>query len=135
MSVTIDLPPELEGRLREQAAKLGVNASDFVVRAVEAQLHPSRSSLPRLSAEDARLLHELTLQIPPMMWERYHGLVQKRRDGSLSDEEHRELIDLSTRIEEENARRIERVVEIAKARGKTAAEVMDHFGLSGHVDV
>jgi hypothetical protein len=43
MTLMIDLPPELESRLREEAAKNGLEASQYVLRLIERQL-PSESS-------------------------------------------------------------------------------------------
>ena len=38
MDVTIDLPPELESRLREEALRCGVDAATVVVDALEERL-------------------------------------------------------------------------------------------------
>ena len=38
MTLTIDLPPDLEDSVRQQAARRGQKVSDFVVHAIEAQL-------------------------------------------------------------------------------------------------
>ena len=43
MTLTIDLPPALENDVRQQAARRGQKVSEFVVRAVEAQLAQVRT--------------------------------------------------------------------------------------------
>jgi len=47
MTLTIDLKPELEAQLREEAAKSGMDASTFVVQALQERLQSkSRLRLP-----------------------------------------------------------------------------------------
>jgi hypothetical protein len=44
MTITLDLPPETETLLKQEAARQGLDASAFVQRLVEAGLHPSRTA-------------------------------------------------------------------------------------------
>lgn len=54
MTLQIDLPPELEARLREEAAAAGKDVATFAREAIEETVAPrgdSRSEYPRLSRE------------------------------------------------------------------------------------
>ncbi|CAA9428252.1 MAG: hypothetical protein AVDCRST_MAG64-3306 [uncultured Phycisphaerae bacterium] len=127
MTLTIDLPSELEARLREAAARQGVDARLYVLRAVEERLGPSQA---RLSPVEADLLQRVNLGLPEPAWARYHELVAKRRGETLSGEEHAELIALSDRIEELNARRIEHLIALARVRGVTLDALMAQLGIT-----
>jgi hypothetical protein len=43
MTLTVDLKPELEQRLRQAAAQQGVDAGEYVLRLIETHLSPSAS--------------------------------------------------------------------------------------------
>jgi hypothetical protein len=43
LTLTIELPPELENRLRQEAAKQGLNANDYARRLIEHHLPPPAS--------------------------------------------------------------------------------------------
>lgn len=130
MTLTIDLKPELEARLRAEAARHGVDAQAFVLRALEERLGHAGGAATALSAKEAELLAQVSLGMPADVWRRYHALVGKRDDAILTPAEHAELIELSDRIEEANARRVGPLVELARLRGVTLAELMAHLGIT-----
>src|SRR5579871_1190732 len=82
MTLTIDLEPELEAQLQEAAAKTGLDASAFVVRALEEQLQ-QRSPLSvvpsHLSQEESTLLQKINRGLPEEVWQEYHDLIARRR--------------------------------------------------------
>lgn len=59
MTLTIDIPGELEARLRQDAARLGVDAAEYVRRLIEDRFPPPRADeatlalLAQWDAEDA----------------------------------------------------------------------------------
>ena len=68
--------------------------------------------------------------IPPAAeWDRYYTLVAKRRNGVLSEDESAELTAASNRIEEQNARRMEHLAELARLRNVTLTELLDQLGI------
>lgn len=134
MTLTIDLTPELEARLRDEAAKLGVDARTYVVKALAAQLEPpgpaapdSRS--PSLDAAEANLLRQINLGVPAAHWEEYRRLVGKRPDLTLTPDEQARLVALSDEIEEANARRMRPLVELARLRRMPLEQLMDELGI------
>lgn len=129
MSLTIDLDPGLEARLRDEAAKQGVDAATYVAAALEGLFQHPQSESTSLSAAEADLLQEINLGISPAAWQRYHDLMKMRNAETLSSEEHQALIDLSNEIEQANARRIERVVELATLRQVPVNQLMRQLGI------
>ena len=108
MTLTIDLRPELEAQLRDEAARTGIDAGSLVVRALEERLHrSSRRFLPaHLSHEETNLFQKINQGLPESIWQEYHGLIAKRRAETLTQEEQARLIELSDRIEQTHAERM-----------------------------
>jgi hypothetical protein len=137
MTVTIDLDPDVEARLRDEAARQGVDFNTFlntrVLGAVGGVVQRSdrdplnSQSLPTAEAD---LLQRINAGPGEEVWRRYHALVAKRRAETLSAAEHAELIDLSDRIEEANAQRIGHLVELARLRGVSLPAVMTELGIT-----
>lgn len=136
MTVTIDLAPDLEARLRDEAARQGMDFNTYVnsrvLDAVGGVHHrppgPGRSQGPPVAEAD--LLQRINAGPTEEVWRRYHALVAKRRAETLSPAEHAELIELSDRIEEANAQRISHLVELARLRGQSLATLMAQLGIS-----
>jgi hypothetical protein len=129
MTITVDIGADLESRLLDEAAKQGMDPVQFIVDAVRARLEHQNAIAPHLDAEQSRLLEEINRGLPQSEWSRYYALVAKRQAEALADEEYAELVALSHRIEELNARRIERLVALARLRGATLADLLDQLGI------
>ena len=125
--MTIHISPELERQLRERAAREGVELNHYIVEALTTQLGLLKAA--RLKADEAELLQNINLGISTKEWERYAGLIRLRKAASLSTEEHLELIELSDRVEEANARRILYLAELARRKNITLEEVMKELGI------
>ena len=126
MTLTIDLPPDLEARLHEEARRHGIDAGLYVLRAVQERLG---AAAPNLSPAESELLRKVNLGLPEHVWARYHELVARRRAETLGDDEHRELVQLSDQIEEANARRIGHLAELAAARGISLDALTAQLGI------
>ncbi|MDB5332458.1 MAG: hypothetical protein JWP03_3609 [Phycisphaerales bacterium] len=134
MTLTIDLPADLEARLRDEAARQGVDAAGYIVKALTDRLSP-KGGVPHLPADEARLLEQINLGVSADTWQRYRALGEKRDARALADSEHDELIAISDRIEEANARRMRYVVELARLRGVSPQELMRQLGVAGPAHV
>jgi len=132
MTLTIDLKPELEAQLREEAAKTGLDASAFVVRALEERLQ-RRSPQPlvpsHLSSEESALLEKINQGLPEEIWQEYDHLIASRRAETLTPEEHARLIALSDRIEEVHEERMAHVAELARRRHVPLKTLMGQLGI------
>jgi hypothetical protein len=139
MTVTIDLEPELEARLRAEAARQGLDPGALVRSALEERLRTTgKNGATPLTARESQLLQDINLGLSQETWQRYHALAGKRSAETLSPAEHDELLALTHLIEEANARRLGHLLELARLRGVTLDEVVRDLGISpaspnGHV--
>src|SRR5205823_13852100 len=100
MSLVIDLPPELDRRLRQEADREGTDPSTYLLRLVARQLSSMPpAGPPALDVEEGALLQQINLGVPTKTWERYHELIERRRAETLTEQEQRELIGISDAIE------------------------------------
>ncbi|HEY9651844.1 MAG TPA: hypothetical protein V6C95_14350 [Coleofasciculaceae cyanobacterium] len=129
VTITLELAPELEQQLRNEAAKQGIEPSRYIVNALKERLRPSVREVSRLSKAEADLLQNINLGLPPEMWEHYHALIAKRRAETLTIEEQATLIEISDQIEQANARRIQYLIELANLRGTSLEAVMQELGI------
>jgi hypothetical protein len=132
MTLTIDLPPQLEAQLREEAARAGLDAETFIRNMLEERVrqagHPAALP-PHLSGMESDLLQKINQGLPSDVWQRYHQLVAKRRAETLTPEEQEELIALSDQIEMMNVRRIEHLAELAHLRQTSLEALMEQLGI------
>ncbi len=130
MPLTIDITHELESRIRQRAAQQGLDVTEYVSRTLQEHLRGAEISETRnLSAEESRLLQEINVGLPDETWHRYRDLIQKRRAEALTASEQAELIAISDQIEELDARRAERLVELARTRKTSLAALMEQLGI------
>jgi hypothetical protein len=130
MTITVDIGTELESRLLDEAAKHGMDPGQYILDAVRARLARESSQSPHLDAQQSRLLEEINRGLSQAEWSRYYALVSKRQAEVLTSDEHAELASLTSRIEELNAHRMERIVELARLRGTSLPELLDQLGIT-----
>jgi hypothetical protein len=131
MSLTINLPPELEQQLRHAADREGTDPGTYLVQVVARALAAAGSGSPALlPVGEGSLLQEINLGISVESWERYHQLVELRRAETLTEVEQRELITLSDQIESANARRVEQLALLARQRGTTVWALRAELGIT-----
>jgi len=83
-----------------------------------------------LSHEESDLLRQIDHRIDPDVQTRFDELVALRRTESLTQEQHRELLALTDRIEAHDARRLELLAELSRLRGiplKKLRSLMDLY--------
>ncbi|NUQ61558.1 MAG: hypothetical protein HUU20_03665 [Pirellulales bacterium] len=130
MTLTIDIAPELESQIRDRAAQQGLDLPEYVVRALREHLSQTESrGPPHLAKAEARLLQEINVGPPEEVWHRYRALIQKRQAEMLAEAEQAELIAISDLLEELNARRLERLAELARMRNTSLTAVMEQLGI------
>ncbi len=86
-------------------------------------LQASRKA-PRLSKIESELLVRINQGIPHGLQQRYDELIARRREGTLTDSEHRELLRLTEQVEELDVARVELLAELARVRQSTLPAVM-----------
>lgn len=133
MTLTIDLKPEMETALREQAAKVGLDTGHFIQRTIEDRLkhafngHPD---VPPLSGEESKLLRQVNEWLPSETWEEYQELREKFRAETLTEAEHQRLTEIYDQIEIINAQRIAFIAELARFRKVSLKEMMNQLGIA-----
>lgn len=129
MNIHLNVNSELERRIKKVAGQMGLTPDTYIVRLLQKELE-SQSVPERLSPEESRLLKKINTSLSAIEWERYRILLAKRDAETLSQEEQGELIGLSDRIEEANARRMKAVAELARLHKTTVPALMESLGLS-----
>lgn len=130
MTLTIDLTPEIEAKLRDEAAKEGLDPDRYVLHTLTERWGQTRETdPPHLSRAESELLQRINEGLPAETWRQYHDLVAKRRAETLTPEQHRTLIELSDQVEMDYARRLESVLELARWRGTSLETQMQTLGI------
>lgn len=130
MTLTIEIAPDLERRLREVAARAGVDPSQYASAALRDYLSASCTENARLEATEIELLQQINCGLSDVEWRRYHELVEKRRAEQLDPQEYAELTATSDRLEKLNAWRLECLAKLAKKRHVPLPELMQELGIN-----
>ncbi len=91
----------------------------------------ARQQAPAASAAETDLLLQINAGLPADLLQRYKQLIAKRQDETLSEAEHRELLDLSQEVERRQANRVHSLVALAQLRGVSLDELMQQLGVNG----
>lgn len=126
MSITINISPELEERLRKAAIIQGADVGDLIVQIIERQLQEEKED--RESRELA-LLQKINQGVSPREWERYYQLMKKRDAEELLPAEYQELLKINDKIEIANARRMAYLIELASLREVSLDDLMQQLGI------
>lgn len=82
-----------------------------------------------LPEEEAQLLLKINQGIPADLRDRYQILCQKREAETLTEDEYDALIQLSDRIEQIGAERLEALASLAQLRQVSLLELMETLGI------
>jgi len=93
--------------------------------------HAAPSQPDNLSAREAELLGQINAGLPGETWARYHELLRKRDDVTLTPAEQRDLVALSDEIEQANASRIALAAELARVRRVPLTTLLHDLGIPG----
>jgi hypothetical protein len=90
-AITLSLSPDLEQKLRSEAAKEGLEPDCYIVNALQERFQ----SNPMLEkATEADRLQQINIGLSAETWAQYHTLIAKRHDETFSPQEHADLIQL-----------------------------------------
>lgn len=119
---------------------------DHLIRAVE-QLPPdelteftrrviglqTRRGIPLLVGEEEQALLSAIVgsRLPSESQRRLDELREKSREGTLTPEEHAELLAFVQQVEQQDVVRTQALVDLANKRGITVSELMHDLGLDG----
>jgi hypothetical protein len=128
MTLTLDLNPELERQLRNEAAARGLTLEQLVLGDLQARV-AQHTNPGVLSQEETHLMQVITEGLSEDFWARYRHLIDLREQEILTDLEQAELIACSDRVEHLTASRTEALVELARMRGLSVHSLRDQLGL------
>ncbi|HWE03819.1 MAG TPA: hypothetical protein VG326_15550 [Tepidisphaeraceae bacterium] len=131
MTVTLQMPPGLEARVRDEAMREDLPADAIILRAL-AQVYPEAPPGhigDRASAREVELLEKVGLGLTDDQWRRYWELREKLENDALTLAERSELLVVSENIERANATRMTHLVELANLRNVSLSRLMDELGL------
>jgi hypothetical protein len=89
----------------------------------------SRRGPARLGAPESELLSRINRGFPDGLGGRYAELIARRRDESLTPEEHQELLQLTAESERIEGDRLSALAELARLRGIPLRALMDDLGI------
>lgn len=98
----------------------------FVFQVIGLQAQRKAPSLPQVEAE---LLLKINQGVPPEVQKRYEELITKRQAATLTPDEYNELLCLTDRIENLEARRMEYLAELARLRKTSLTALMETLGI------
>jgi hypothetical protein len=116
----------LQQVLGEVAELSNAELEKFLPQVLALRASRGRNVLPR---REARLLETINRPLPTRMQAELDRLVQKRRDGALSQTEIHRLHRLTDRVESRDAERLRCLVELAGLRKTTLEKLMRVLGL------
>ncbi len=130
MPFSVTVPPDIEKRVRRQAADEGIEPQGLVVETLRRQFRPrSAAKTKALDGVETKLFERINAVLPVETRQRYDELVKQRRGHRISKAELAELRRLTDEVEVAHAARIAAVVELAKHRGVDFDELLDELGL------
>jgi hypothetical protein len=84
---------------------------------------------PSLPHDEAALLERINQGLAPQLQHRFDVLVERRRQATLTAEEHSELVALTDQIEQFDADRATALAQLAVLRRTSVSELMQSLGL------
>ena len=88
----------------------------------------------RLGAAESELLSRINRGFPEGLRERYDELIDRRRDESLTPEEHQELLRLTAEAERIEGDRLSALADLTRIRGIPLRALMDELGIPAPSD-
>jgi hypothetical protein len=88
-----------------------------------------RARTTTLSAQETKLIQRINRGLPMEFSNRYNQLAQRRKKGTLTPEEHRELLKLTHEAESRDADRADALLALAKRRHLPVRTLMKQMGI------
>jgi hypothetical protein len=128
-TIALELTPELEQQLRDEAAKQGFDPKHYILNTLSWHLGSAQRRVNLLTQTETDLLQKINIGLSQETWERYHALTIKRRAETLTIEEQTRLIEISDQIEQANTHRIEALIELANLRNTSLSALIQELGI------
>lgn len=93
-----------------------------------------RRKITDTQREEAILLKKINKSLPSDQIEHFRVLNQKRLEGTISEQEHTELLVLLDKIEKLNVSRLKYLTSLARLRKVSVRELMKQLGISNSLN-
>lgn len=113
MALTITLQPELETRIRDEAARDGLTVEQLATQKLL----------------EAELLWRIRTSTPATETNQLHRLLRRSKAGRLVESEHTLLLSLLDEREERGARRLQDLDQLSRLRSITVRALMEQLGI------
>ena len=84
---------------------------------------------PHVGQSETELLLQVNQGLAPELRRRFDELVARRQAATITPDEMRELIQITDQIEQDDARRLAALADLAHLRGMTLTELMQILGI------
>ena len=84
---------------------------------------------PALSKEETELLLKINEGLPEEVQLRYNELLVKQSEETITEAEHKELVQLIPRVEAKSAERMRYLIQLAQLWNTSVDEVMERLGI------
>jgi hypothetical protein len=118
MTITLDVPLDLEGQLQNAARTQGTDVATFLLESVRQRLRPD--VLPEAEAE---LLQIINAPVALEARSRRDALLAQQAQRELTEDEQATLADLIDAVEMANATRWQALASLARLRGLSLPEI------------
>ncbi len=129
MSLTINLPTNIEQQFRQEAATNGLSLDIYLQRLLQQAAHISRKQPNHQQLLESDLLKKINLDISEAEWTNYRHLMGLLRAERITEKEHETLKDLGDKIETANAQRVKYLFELAELKGISVERLMKNLGI------
>jgi hypothetical protein len=129
MSLTIELPYDLESQLREQAKRKGKALNQYITGLIQERVNLPKPESASLSADETLLFQIINKGFSDEFWLKFHSLDKKRQQIKLTETERAELIAMSEEMENVHLDRLKALIELAAIRQTDIDTLMAELGL------
>jgi hypothetical protein len=97
----------------------------FVSKALSLQ---AQRKAPHLTKDETALLEKINVRLSKDEYARLEHLNRKLHDETLTNAEHKELMELTERLEQQDVERMNAVIELAALRGGRLEDMINQLG-------
>jgi hypothetical protein len=130
MSLTINLPINVEQQFRQEAATNGLSLDTYLLRLLQQAASISRKQPESKPFSESELLKKINLDISDAEWTQYRYLIGLMRAETITEKERETMIALGDKIEIANAKRVKCLFELAELRGVSVEKLMKNLGIA-----
>jgi hypothetical protein len=130
MSLTINLPINVEQQFRQEAATNGLSLDTYLLRLLQQAASISRKQPEPKPFSESELLKKINLDISDAEWTQYRHLIGLMRAETITGKERETMIALGDKIEIANAKRVKYLFELAELRGVSVEKLMKNLGIA-----